>query len=60
VMNPLRTRDRAYCPKCDSYICDECEAVRVAAGYACKPMAQVFDEAEERILRHGTVVGITQ
>lgn len=56
VLNPLRTRERGYCPGCDSYICDTCEAARVAGGYTCMPMAQVFDEEEERILRHGTMV----
>lgn len=24
IMNPLRTRDRCYCSKCDKYICDDC------------------------------------
>lgn len=43
VMNPGRTRDRAYCGKCDRYICDECEIARVHTGI-CKPFAQVIDE----------------
>lgn len=47
VVNPLRTRDRAYCPKCDHVICDQCEAVRVASGGACKPFAQIADEVCE-------------
>lgn len=29
VMNPLRTRARVFCVKCDDYVCDECEAMRV-------------------------------
>jgi len=29
VLNPQRTRDRGYCQKCDHYLCDECEYVRV-------------------------------
>jgi predicted RNA-binding Zn-ribbon protein involved in translation (DUF1610 family) len=24
IINPLRTRDRAYCQKCLKYICDDC------------------------------------
>ncbi len=43
VMNPGRQRDRAYCPKCDRYVCDFCEAERVKTGI-CKPFKQVIDE----------------
>jgi hypothetical protein len=54
VLNPGRTRGRGYCPKCDSYVCDECEADRVAHGFRCLPMAQVFDETERK-LSHGSM-----
>ncbi len=47
VLEPLRTRERGYCPKCYHYICDHCEAIRVKSG-ACVPMAQVMDLALER------------
>lgn len=43
VMNPDRVRARAYCPKCDHYVCDWCEAERVRTG-VCKPFKQVIDE----------------
>lgn len=33
IPNPDRTRARAYCPKCDRYICDICEAWRHTPGY---------------------------
>jgi len=33
VMNPLRTRARAWCHTCDRYICDRCDAIRAAPGY---------------------------
>lgn len=33
VMNPQRTRSRAWCHTCDRYICDTCEALRAAPGY---------------------------
>jgi uncharacterized paraquat-inducible protein A len=59
VLNPQRTRERGYCPKCDSYICDQCEAVRASNGYSCVTMTQVFDELEERIVRHGSVGSIS-
>ena len=44
VLNPDRSRPRHYCPKCDNYICDECEAVRVAAGFACNDYERMVDE----------------
>ena len=43
VINPNRTRSRGYCPKCDHYVCDECEAARVKTGI-CRPFKQVIDE----------------
>jgi hypothetical protein len=46
IVNPLRTRDRAYCPKCDHYICDKCEIVRVQTG-VCKTYKQFIDELQE-------------
>jgi len=46
VLEPLRTRERGYCPKCDSYVCDGCEAIRVKTG-ACVPMVKRFDVALE-------------
>jgi hypothetical protein len=42
-MNPLRTRERAYCSQCDAYLCDGCGAVR-AQTLECRPMAKVIDE----------------
>lgn len=41
VLNPLRKRPRAYCPKCDAYICDRCEQIRVATGHHEPVMAQM-------------------
>lgn len=46
VVNPLRNRVRGYCPKCDRYVCDECESIR-ARTFECKPFAQVIDEFME-------------
>lgn len=54
VMNPLRTRDRAYCGKCDRYICDLCEAERVRTG-VCRPMKQVIDEFVDRAAKQAIV-----
>ena len=49
VLNPSRTRERAYCPNCDHYICDNCEAVRAQTG--CKTFKQVMDEVCEAAIK---------
>lgn len=51
IVNSMRTRERGYCPKCDHYVCDECETVRVATGGACKTWKQIMDEADEAVIR---------
>ncbi len=51
IRNPARVRARAYCPKCDAYICDDCEAIRVAAGGACVPFEKLADQYFERVVR---------
>ena len=43
VLNPERRRARAYCPKCDNYICDGCEALRQMPGYVHVSMEQLSD-----------------
>lgn len=52
VLNPDRSRERGYCPKCDHYICDTCEATRVATG-VCYPfkrrVAEFIDNAAKII-----------
>src|SRR5262249_875543 len=55
VLNPNRSRSGGYCRKCDHYICDNCEATRVASGGACKPFKQVIDEALEAATRNQPV-----
>lgn len=42
VRNPSRERARAFCPKCDHYICDDCERTRVLTG-TCRTFSQVID-----------------
>lgn len=39
IFNPLRTRERGHCFKCNAYICDTCKAVG-----ECRPWAQVVDD----------------
>lgn len=50
VLRPDRSRSRGYCPKCDHYVCDGCEAARVQTGI-CKTFKQIADEEQERGLR---------
>jgi predicted RNA-binding Zn-ribbon protein involved in translation (DUF1610 family) len=41
VMNPLRTRERAHCYQCNSYICDWCDAARHEPDYAHVTIQQI-------------------
>ncbi len=47
IMNPERTRERAYCRGCDSYICDACGAKR-ALDFTCKTYKQIADELMQK------------
>lgn len=48
VLNPDRSRERGYCPKCDHYVCDACEALRVLSGGACYPWKAMIADMMER------------
>ncbi len=50
MLNPKRTRTRGYCAKCDSYVCDSCEAIRVKTG-ECVPLIKVFEQQREISMR---------
>lgn len=52
VINPLRTRERAYCRKCDHKICDRCGAIAAANGGACKTFKQIIEETQEAAVRN--------
>lgn len=43
VLRPDRSRERAYCRKCDHYICDGCGAT-MAITKECKTFNQIADE----------------
>ena len=50
MLNPDRQRSRGYCPRCDHYVCDECEAKRVLSGGHCYPFkAQAYDMINKAI-----------
>lgn len=42
VKHPQRVRPRGYCPKCDRYVCDRCEAIRVRTS-ECVPYMKILD-----------------
>lgn len=43
VMNPLRTRERAHCFKCNAYICDYCDAARSDPDYVHHTIQEIRD-----------------
>jgi len=43
ILNPLRTRERAYCQKCDHYICDFCAAMASTSDYSHLPFEKLAD-----------------
>lgn len=51
VLNPLRTRERHYCRKCDHYICDN-----PACHFECVPIQKIFDDLKERAIK-GAIYG---
>lgn len=51
IRNPLRARDRHYCPKCDHYICDRCEIIRVASGGDCVTFEEIIAKVQEKALK---------
>jgi hypothetical protein len=52
IINPQRTRERGYCQKCDRYVCDECEAIRVKT-FECRSVERQLDEIQNAIERFG-------
>ncbi len=50
LKNPARTRERAYCPGCDHYICDGCEAVRQKT-MQCADIRRVFDRLQHEAVQ---------
>lgn len=46
VLNPLRTRERGYCAKCDHYVCDN-----PACNAECIPFRKVIDDLREQAFK---------
>lgn len=51
IINPKRTRDRAYCMTHDAYLCDHCDARRAAAGGTCIPLRQVMEQLYNKLMK---------
>lgn len=56
VLNPDRSRERAYCRKCDAYICDGCGAAYAASGGTCNSFARLLDEVAEADAKGTSIV----
>jgi len=48
IKNPKRQRERAYCPSCNGFVCDGCDAQRRAPDYVHRPFAKLVDDTLER------------
>lgn len=46
-LDPKRRRKRGHCPKCDHYVCDWCNMMRIKTG-ECTPVDKMLD----RVQRH--------
>lgn len=51
-VNPLRTRDRGFCFKCNAYRCDKPECL------VCDPFARKLDRAAARIFKAEAVTAL--
>jgi hypothetical protein len=60
VINPLRTRDREYCGKCDHYVCDQCGLV-LKLGGECRTMSEIMDDVQEKAVKdeHNGIILLT-
>ena len=59
IVNPLRTRERAYCSSCDHYLCDACGAARAAGGGGpCLTFKHRIEEEQERAVKQAQERGI--
>lgn len=50
IINPARTRDRAWCRVHDAYLCDNCDARRAAAGGICKSLSQIIEDLWNKLV----------
>lgn len=60
IMNPQRTRERAYCFKCNHYICDICEGVSRLADYVHTPFQKKVDDLQDQMARPNATLLLLQ
>jgi hypothetical protein len=53
MMNPLRTRQREWCAKCDRYICDRCALVLKVSG-DCQSFERVLARIHDKAVLLGS------
>lgn len=56
ILNPDRTRERAYCFKCGQYICDGCAAI-LHATLVCEPMEKKIEQTLEAAIKGSVIIG---
>ena len=57
LRNPWRTRERAWCMLCDSYLCDSCDGIRREPDYVhitWRVVIQLVRSGEARLLEGST------
>lgn len=52
ILNPMRTRARGYCPKCDAYVCDN-----PACSAECRPFVKQLDDLQALIEKGAHLLG---
>lgn len=53
IMNPMRTRERAFCQSCNKYICDNCGVAQRLPDYTHKTYKQQLDEGLTFLVNQG-------
>ena len=53
ILNPLRTRERSYCSKCDKYVCDQCGIAMNLPDYTHTTYKQNIDNRLKELSLHG-------
>jgi hypothetical protein len=57
VINPLRNRERAYCAKCDHYICDDpCGLDYKISGGVCRSYKALTERLYEQAIKGGGLI----
>ena len=50
ILNPNRTRERGYCPKCDAYVCDN-----PGCSTDCRSFIKLLDVMQEQAFKSLTL-----